>query len=428
MRRLAAGWAGWLLVAVVGCGPEAPDAASFFSGECRLDRTAAEPCASCLHLDLVVTLGAENDAGFLTDGGTLGDIVRDDSGNYWVGQRDQIKLFDSTGAFVSAVGRAGRGPMEFAFAQPMHTDSLGRVHVFDNRNAKVSVIGPDRTLHEERKLPATAVMAMTPVADGSRYAIQAWIPDSERIGLPIHIVNGGEIVKSFGVGREPEQEVEGINSFTAQRRLTTGPHGGIFSSHYYDYIVEAWSEDGLQAGRMEGPLLHDGPRTPGPWTWDNPPWNEIYDIMVDSSYRLWIVFRYRRPDWRDNMVELIGSRGQVALAPADGRLSSYYHSRIDVVDLQTCTTVASRWHVGVLMTFVEEGMVSEVAYDDVRGEIVNIWRLTYTRKGRPTAEGESTMPIIARIGQIQGGPYVPTLRDPRPRSDTARAGDDQPQP
>ena len=33
-------------------------------------------------------------------------------------------------------------------------------------------------------------------------------------------------------------------------------------------------------------------------------------------------------------------------------------------------------------------MVSEVAYDDVRGEIVNIWRLTYTRKGRPTAEAE----------------------------------------
>lgn len=377
--RLATRWAGWLLVGTAGCGPEAPDASSFFSGECRLESSVAEPCPSCLQLDLATTLGADDDAGFLTDRGTLGDIVRDDSGNYWVGQRDQVKLFDSTGVFVAAVGRAGQGPMEFAFAQPMHTDSLGRVHVFDNRNARVSVIGPDLTLHEERALPATAVMAMTPVADGGRYAVQAWMPDSERMGLPIHIVDDGEIAKSFGADPEPTQGAEELTSFTAQRRLTTGPDGNVFSSHYYDYIVEAWSEDGLRIGRLEGPVLHEGPRTPGPWTWENPPWNEIHDIMVDSSRRLWIAFRYRRPDWREGMVELPGPGGQVMLAAEDGRLSSYYHSRIDVVDLHTCATLASRWHDGVFMTFVEESMVSEVAYDDVGREVVNLWRVAYAR-------------------------------------------------
>lgn len=309
----------------------------------------------------------------------MGDIVRDDRGRYWVGQRDQVKLFDSTGIFLGAVGRAGQGPMEFAFAQPMHTDSLGRVHVFDNRNARVSVVAPDLTLYEEKRLPATAVLAMTPVADGNRYAIQAWLPDPERIGFPIHIVSDGEVANSFGAGPESEHDVEGLSSFTAQRRLTTGPRGNIFSSHYYDYIIEAWSEDGLRLGRLNGPVLHDGPRTPGPWTWENPPWNAIYDIMVDASYRAWIVFRYRRPDWRDGMVELPGPGGQVVLAPVDGRLSSYYHSRIDVVDLQTCTTLASRWHDGVLMTFVEEDMVSEVTYDDDGREAVKVWRLTYAR-------------------------------------------------
>lgn len=377
--RAATRWAGLLLAGMVSCGPETSDVHSFFSDGCRLDRTVAEPCTSCLQLDLATTLGAADDAGFLTDRGTLGDIVRDDSGNYWVGQRDQIKLFDSTGTFITAVGRAGQGPMEFAFAQPMHTDSLGRVHVFDNRNARVSVIGPDLTLRETRALPATAVMAMTPVADGSRYAIQAWMPDEERIGLPIHVVDGEKTIKSLGAGPELAQGAEGLTSFTAQRRLTTGPDGYIFSSHYYDYIVEAWSEDGLRLGRLAGPVLHEGPRVPGPWTWENPPWNEIHDIMVDSSHRLWIVFRYRRPDWKNAMVELPGPQGQVVLAPEDGRLSSYYHSRIDVVDLHTCSTLASQWRDGVLMTFVKEGMVSEVAYDDVGREVVNIWRLTYTR-------------------------------------------------
>lgn len=376
-RRRATAWALGLLVGIVGCGPQTCDASSFFSEECQLDRTVADSCTSCIQLDPATTLGATDDAGFLTDRGTLGDIVRDDRGRYWVGQRDQVKLFDSTGIFLGAVGRAGQGPMEFAFAQPMHADSLGRVHVFDNRNARVSVVAPDLTLHEERRLPATAVLAMSPVADGNRYAIQAWLP--ERIGFPIHIVRDGEIANSLGAGPESEHDVEGLSSFTAQRRLTTGPRGNIFSSHYYDYIIEAWSEDGLRLGRLNGPVLHDGPRTPGPWTWENPPWNAIYDIMVDASYRAWIVFRYRRPDWRDGMVELPGPRGQVVLAPVDGRLSSYYHSRIDVVDLQTRTTLASRWHDGVLMTFMEEDMVSEVTYDDDGREAVKIWRLTYAR-------------------------------------------------
>ena len=79
------------------------------------------------------------------------------------------------------------------------------------------------------------------------------------------------------------------------------------------------------------------------------------------------------------MVEVAGRPGQVLLAPADGTLSSYYHTRIDVVDLQTCATVATRWHDGLLMTFVEDGMVSEVAYNESGGEVVNIWRLAYAR-------------------------------------------------
>lgn len=259
--RLAAGLAGALWAGATGCSPETPKAGSFFSGECRLDTASADaPCASCLDLELATTLGTEEDEGFLVDRGTLGDIVRDQNGNYWVGQRDQIKVFDSAGTFVAAVGRAGQGPMEFAFAQPMHTDSAGRVHVFDNRNARVSIIGSDLNLHEARRLPATAVFAMTPVADGDQYAIQAWIPDPPHIGLPLHIVGDGEIIRSFGAGIEPDSEpdsdVDELDSFTAQRRLTTDSHGNVFSSHYYDYVVEAWSpDDGSRIGSWRDRLF-----------------------------------------------------------------------------------------------------------------------------------------------------------------------------
>ncbi len=371
----------WLPVLGLACAPDAPDAVSFYSGACRLADAALEPCESCIDFELATTLGADDDEGFLVDRGTFGDIVRDHDGNYWAGQRTEIKVFDSAGAHLATVGRAGEGPMEFHFAQPMHTDARGRVHVFDNRNARVSVIGPDQMLSEQRRLPATAVFAMTPLADGGRYAIQSWIGTAERIGFPLHVVDDGGIVTSFGAPQEDDPGGHVLDAFTSQRRLTTDPSGNIFSSHYYDYIVEAWSEDGARIGRLDGPALYDGPipRRPGTYSWDNPPWNEIHDLMVDSSGRLWIVFWYRRPDWRERMVEVVDSRGRVRIESKDGIWASYRHSRVDVVDLQACATIASQWHDGVLMNFIEENMVSEIAHGEDGQEFVNIWRFSYAR-------------------------------------------------
>ena len=145
--------------------------------------------------------------------------------------------------------------------------------------------------------------------------------------------------------------------------------------------MEAWSEDGTRIGRLDGPALYDGPipRRPGTFSWDNPPWNEIYDLMVDSGGRLWVVFWYRRPDWREGMVEATGSRGDVWLESKDGTLTSYLHSRVDVVDLQSCATIASQWHDGLLMKFIGEDRVSETAYRDDGQEFVNIWRFSYAR-------------------------------------------------
>lgn len=176
--------------------------------------------------------------------------------------------------------------MEFEFAQPMHTDSRGRVHVFDNRNVRVSVIAPDRTLSEQRRLPASGVFAMTPLADGSRYAIQSWIRNAEQIGSPLHVIDDGGIAASFGAPQEDDPGGRVLDAFTSERRLTTDPSGNIFSSHYYDYIVEAWSEDGARIGRLDGPALYDGPipRRPGTYSWD-----KLRTASASSFSRVWSI-------------------------------------------------------------------------------------------------------------------------------------------
>jgi len=78
------------------------------------------------------------------------------------------------------------------------------------------------------------------------------------------------------------------------------------------------------------------------------------------------------------MVEVVGSRGLVRLESKDGTLASYFHRRVDVVDLQVYTMTMPQWHDGVLMEFIGEDMVSEIAYRDGQ-EFVNIWRFSYAR-------------------------------------------------
>ncbi len=352
---------------------------AFFGGSCSLDATL--PCADCLDWTLETTLGdsveSEADQGFLEDRGTLNSIVRDQVGNYWIGQRETIKIFSPTGDYLQSVGRAGQGPMEFDFAQPMYVDSAGLVHVFDIGNRRVSKIDSSLGLIDENMLPVSS-NAMVAIAGGEQYAIQAWIPTADRIGFPLHIIEHGDIIHSFGVETESDQVDRSLSDFTARRFLAVDSNDNIFSSHHYDLLIEAWSSTGQLVGRMEGPPIHDGSRTGGAWTDENPPWHRIYDIHIDDRGYLRIAYWYRRPDWRENMTE---KTRRVVLAPSDGTLQSYYHSRIDVVDVDGCKTIASQWREpgGLLMAFVDDDLLAELNYTSSGETFLKIWRVSLNR-------------------------------------------------
>ena len=126
-----------LLAALAGCAEEAREPGSFFGDGCILDMEAA-PCDDCIEFAHVTQLGSDElGPGYLVDRGTMENVVRDGRGNYWVGQNEEIKVFDPDGAFLRTVGRRGDGPMEFDRAAPIHADASGRVHVFDAGNLRI---------------------------------------------------------------------------------------------------------------------------------------------------------------------------------------------------------------------------------------------------------------------------------------------------
>ena len=328
-----------------------------------------------VHAAALGSEGIDSGPGYLIPATTISHIVRDSRGRYWVGQDQEVKVFDLEGEFVATVGRAGEGPLEFGRAHPFHVDNSGHVHVFDQFNNRVSVIGEDFQIVRDSRVPS-APLAMAPLdPNDDRYVFAAWIPSPQSAGFPLHIVDGGELVQSFGI--VPGHDTV-LDRYVADKRLSTHGSSDVFSAPYWDYTIQAWVQDGSRSGKLEGPTLDDGQRgPPGRFTLDNPPWNRIRDIKVDALGRVWVIVQIRQPDWTDHAAERISPSGVVSLEIPRDDPAALYRSRVDVLDPADCRVVASRWfdNRGVLSGFVDgaEIAVSEFYYGPLGDPLLDIW-------------------------------------------------------
>ena len=365
------------LAALSGCAEEVREPGSFFGDGCILDMEAA-PCDDCIEFAHVIQLGSDQlGPGYLVDRGTMENVVRDRLGNYWVGQNEEIKVFDPDGAFLRTVGRRGDGPMEFGRAAPMHADASGRVHVFDTDNRRISLIDEAFTLVEEKKLP-TWVAAKVPLDDGERYVVQASIEEPGSEDMPLHIIDGTGVLKSFGAGDEPD--TESLEFSPPDLRIAVGPGGRVFAARMGEYGIEAWSREGVRLGALRGePRLNaDGTfqELPSP---DNPPPNIIGDIHADRGGLLWVSLLVLRPDWLDPFVQIMGAEsGDIPPEAAPEVLSGIYQGRLDVIDLETCTMVASQLHEQPLI-LLDDRTVAGYGFTELGSNALDILRMRLER-------------------------------------------------
>ena len=172
-------------------------------------------CNDCIVVEQVVVMGDTAGPGFVVEAMSA---TRDSLGNYWVGQADAVKVFDAAGRFVRQVGRAGQGPMEFGrFPAPLYTDADGRVHIMDRRNIRETIVGPKFELFADRRLPGL-VQAAAPLANG-RLVVNLLLPTNGSAGFPLHIVEGPEVLHSFGGSVDGSPRLP--SQFTSRRFLAT---------------------------------------------------------------------------------------------------------------------------------------------------------------------------------------------------------------
>ena len=361
-----------LLVSLAACAEEeARESGSFFGDGCVLD-LEAPLCDDCIEFAQVTRLGSdEMGPGFLTDDGTLENVVRDNRGNYWVGQQEQIKVFDAEGTFLRSVGRGGEGPMEFGLAAPMHADAAGRVHVVDAYNLRTSVIDEAFTLVEEKTLPAVSEIAV--LNDGERYVVQASIEEPGRTGMPLHIIDGSGVLKSFGAGEEPNESWLG----SIDLRLVGGPEGRVFAAHPVEYMIEAWSQEGTRVGALRGdPTLSAETSFQEPPSPDNPPPSGVFDIPPDSDGLLWVSLLILRPDWLRHIIW--DPSGDISSEVNPDVITRMYQPRLDVIDLAACTLVASQLHDQILV-LLDDRTVLGYGFTELGANTLDVLRVWLDR-------------------------------------------------
>ncbi len=369
-RRFGVGAA--FLLALSGCADEAREPGSFFGDGCILDMEAPL-CEDCIEFAHVARLGSdEMGPGFLVDRGTLEYVVRDSRGNYWVGQETQIKVFDAEGTFLRSVGRGGDGPMEFGRAAPIHTDASGRVHVVDTDNQRISVIDEAFTLVEEKRLP-TWISAQAPLNDGERYVVQASIEEPGRTGKPLHIIDGSGTLKSFG----GENSDEGSSLGSIDLRLASGPQGSVFAAQPAEYMIEAWSQEGTRVGALRGePKLNAETSLQEPPSPDNPPPSGLGAIRPDSDGLLWVSLLILRPDWLQHL--MWDPSGDVSSEVTPDVITRIYQPRLDVIDLATCTLVASQLHDQMLL-LLDDRTVLGYGFTELGSNTLDVLRVWLDR-------------------------------------------------
>ena len=366
---LAVALAGWLS----GCGvPDArPDLTTLQDSTATVDiLESAATCGSCITVDRVVTLGDTIGPGYIE---WSRYVAIDDSGNYWVGQQQEgtVKVWDAEGRFLRQVGRAGDGPMEFYRPAPVRTDSEGRVHIVDLDTGRETVVNADFSLYSDRYLHPGGLHLAVPLGEEGRYAVNTNRMTAGLVGVPLHIVDGLDILHSFGMETGAHLRADRGRVLAADRQ------GRIYSAPPDDYLIQVWSESGRRILGLRGPRLNEREASYEPWSPDNPPRNEIFAMQVDDEQRLWVISDVLKDDWQDHMEERVMRNGRMAYGPTNDDFRQIFQSRIDLIDLASGSLIATSLHDPLLEAFAGDGLVLENEASEQNHPRMVIWSLDF---------------------------------------------------
>jgi hypothetical protein len=341
-------------------------------------RGTTPTCKTCvIELIRLTSVGAEEEPEVLTPG-----IVTVDHRARTVAYntQDQRVVFDSTGRRIAVFGRKGRGPGEFAGTAAEMFDAGDTLYTFDPWHGRVTVYGPDYQFVRTDPFPANLVDDAV-VLGGGRYVVAstATMPmgnnQREILTVPLHLVVGGKIVRSFG---KDTISLQGSVGEAAEnyRRLGLSTRGRVWASHTFRYVIERWDT----AGAHELSIVREVDWFPvEKHGYSDPlrqrPHPSMVAVWEDSQGRVWTMSRVADAKWRERRNWKSPYTGSGSIGRLTPELEdSVYDSIVEVFDperglLLTSARLDKPFYAGGVGFLYSDGATPD------GGNTKEIWRL-----------------------------------------------------
>ena len=335
----------------------------------------ATQCTSCLiQVQKIVSLGAVDGPESIP--GIPSAVIVDARGRYWVTFGNELPLvFDSTGRFVTRVGRRGHGPGEFwsvtwAFA------AADSVVLVDLGNNKLFVIAPDfavtRSITLKHQLPVGQ-----PINWPRQVIMNGGIVTTDKAGLPLHLVSltgqDAIVTKSFSqtTGAMPPR-----NPFWWRQRMSLPVTGTVWTAEMSEYRITQWDADGgiLQSFDRR-PEWFSTRSAYGIGNPNSPPPPTISAIGANQDH-VWVFASVAAEHWRDAWSKIPRDAREVT---GGIQFDKLFRTRIEVIDVKTRRVVVTGALESLTLASLPHNRVASYTVDSDGIAWVDILRVTIRR-------------------------------------------------
>ena len=272
---------------VFGCGMVTAATSSLLGQSNRLIPIVGAPtCKACaIKVERTAVLRAPPAAGNLARSA----VVLDSAGRFYVVSEDRQTLmaFSPAGQLLWQYARHGFGPGEIRAITATSIGPGDSIYVVDD-SRRLSVFGPGFKFGRVEQLPA-ATSGFVVNSDRTITALMA-IRTPSKAGYNVHLVKGGDVVRSFGQAREPT--LDRRCRACSQQRMSPGPKPQtvwVFSANRY--LLELWNSKGT----VEQTLSVSGSTWYQEWDSDPPMAGEnvrqvstVLTVASDTGGMVWV--------------------------------------------------------------------------------------------------------------------------------------------
>lgn len=341
------------------------------------------PEASCARCTLTLTLGPRlgDSSGAAILDAEPSSVARDRAGRFFLvlfsAARGTVLVFDSSGRYLTDIGRKGSGPGEFSMARHVVIAPGDSIVVADFLSRRVSFF--DLSLRFVRSFPSVSLgraAGIEVLRDGS-LAANTNITTRQAVGYPLHLHSAeGAVLRSFGADA-PAFRVD--RPLISRRRLARSRSGGFWAAHATRYTIEHYDERGDKLGELVRKVAWFPPHEGVPISVDAAPQPTVMGLHEDDRGRLWVLTVLPDPNWRSAVGNILprthgGGRSPI---PVVQNYDAYYDSLIEVIDPTSGRLITAQRFPQALGFLVGSQFVAMRRESEAGDFFVQTWRVQF---------------------------------------------------